>query len=174
MLQQYLIPFTGLKLGKHLFKFDVNDSFFNEFEYSIIKKASLTVDVELEKQETMLILDFNISGDVICNCDLCLADFPFPITRTERQIVKFADDNDDHTADTEEITVLKRTDHEIDLSKLIYEFVNISAPYVSRCADEGNTNWCDKAMIDKLNALNRSTIDNDTDPRWEILKHIKN
>ena len=55
-LQQYSIPFTGLKPGIHQFEFGVDDSFFKEFEYSLVKSGKLKVDLDLEKQETMMIL----------------------------------------------------------------------------------------------------------------------
>jgi len=59
-LQQYSIPFTGLKLGVHNFEFEVNDAFFGEFEYSLVKSGSLKVELELDKQETMMFLHFYI------------------------------------------------------------------------------------------------------------------
>ena len=68
-LRDFLIPFTGLKLGKHQFEFIINDTFFDEFEYSLVKKANLVCQVEMEKQETMLILNFQISGTIDASCD---------------------------------------------------------------------------------------------------------
>ena len=48
-------------------------------------------------------------------------------------------------------------------------------PYISRCEDEGNTQWCDKEMIGKLNELSgeKKEETNNDDPRWEALKNIK-
>ena len=63
-LKTYSIPFTGLKLGKHQFDYVITDAFFDEFEYSLVKKADLKCEVELEKQETMLILNFHINGTI--------------------------------------------------------------------------------------------------------------
>ena len=160
-LQQYSIPFTGLKLGVHDFEFEVNDAFFNEFEYSLVKHGSLKVSLELDKQETMMILHFHISGEMKLGCDVCLADYPYSVKIQERQIV-----------------VLKRNETEINVATLIYEFINLAAPYISRCADEGNTEWCDLEMISKLQQLapgpkiveEKEEI---ADPRWEALKKIK-
>lgn len=127
----------------------------------------------MDKQETMLILDFHIAGDIFLTCDVCLAGFPYAINKTERQIVKFTDE--DLQDDTEEIIVLSKNEHEIDLSKLIYEFVNLSVPYTSRCENAGKTKWCDKEMINKLNDFSDPDHKEDTiDPRWEVLKNLKN
>lgn len=175
-LQEYRIPFKGLKIGKHNFRFEVGEAFFNEFEYSLVKSGNLVVELELDKQETMLILLFNISGDIHLNCDVCLANFPSAIDVEERQIVKFT--GDEHLEDdTEEIVMLSRNESEIDVSALIYEYVNLSVPYISRCDDEGNTEWCDKEMISKLDELSgehKEENNSTDDPRWEALKNIKN
>ncbi len=174
-MQQYRIPFTGLKIGKHNFDLEVNEDFFQEFEYSLVKNGKLKVALELDKQETMLILQFHITGETFLTCDVCVSEFPTSVNIQERQIVKFGPEGTE--ADTEEILVLNKNDHEIDISPLIYEYVNLAVPYISRCEDVGNTRWCDKEMIQKLNKLSGSDQENrnqDADPRWEALKKIKN
>ncbi|HEX8547167.1 MAG TPA: DUF177 domain-containing protein, partial [Cytophagaceae bacterium] len=104
-LQEYKIPFTGLKTGKHQFDFDIDESFFAEFEYSLVKNGKLSVEMEMDKQETMLILQFKIKGEIFSNCDFCLSDFPTKVKVNERQIVKFSDD-ENLEDNTDEIIVL--------------------------------------------------------------------
>ena len=116
-LKNYSIPFTGLALGKHLFEFDITDAFFDEFEYSLVKKADLKCKVELEKQETMLILDFNITGTIDANCDKCLSPYPQQLDIQEQQIAKFSDEE---VAEDDEIITLGKSEHEIMLAGLIY------------------------------------------------------
>lgn len=174
LLNEYSIPFTGLKLGVHQFEFEVNDSFFEEFEYSLVKSGKLNIALDLEKQETMMILHFHIKGSIQLGCDVCLANYPYLVDFKERQIVKLSGD-DNLEDDTEEIIVLKRSDTEINVASLIYEFINLAAPYISRCDDEGNTEWCDSEMIEKLKQLAPGPKEEieDVDPRWEALKNIK-
>lgn len=175
-LEQYGIPFTGLKLGIHQFDFVVEDAFFEEFEYSLVKSGTIKVELELEKQETMMILNFNITGEIKLACDVCLADYPYHVVIQERQIVKL-NGNEDLEDDTEEIIVLKRNEVEINVATLIYEYINLAAPYISRCEDEGNMAWCDREMIAKLEELAPGSKEKeeikDEDPRWEALKKIK-
>jgi uncharacterized protein len=172
-LQEYRIPFTGLKVGKHNFDLEVTETFFQEFEYSLVKNAKLKVELELDRQETMLLLQFHITGEIFHACDVCLAEYPTPVDINERQIVKFG--SHDIEEDTDEILVLDKNDHEIDVSKLIYEYVNLAVPYISKCEDAGNTKWCDKEMIEKLNKLSKNEEENNSaDPRWDALKKIKN
>jgi len=170
-LRNYSIPFTGLTLGKHHIEFDINDAFFNEFDYSLVKKADLKCQVEMEKQETMLILNFHIKGTLGMTCDKCLAEYPQPVDIHERQIAKFSEEGID---EDEEIITLTKNDHEISVAGLIYEYVNVAAPLIAVCSDEGNTSYCDKEMIDRLNALAAGTgQDEKADPRWDALKKIK-
>jgi uncharacterized protein len=170
-LKTYSIPFTGLKLGKHDFDYEVGNAFFDEFEYSLVKKANLVCKVELEKQETMLILNFDIKGTINLTCDKCLAEYPQPVDIKEQQIARFSGESVD---EDEEIITLTKNDHEIDIAGLIYEYVNVAAPFIAVCSDEGKTPYCDKEMLDRLNALQQGGDENTkTDPRWDALKKIK-
>lgn len=174
-LKEYSIPFKGLKLGKHQFDFEITDSFFDEFEYSLVKKGKLECKVDLEKQETMLILNFKINGMIDRSCDRCLSEFPELIEAEERQIVKFGEEAQEEEDD--EIMVLTRNEYELDLSGLIYEYINLAVPMISVCRDEGNTPFCDQEMLDKLKQLSGSEEveeqNTNPDPRWDVLKKIK-
>ena len=170
-LRTYSIPFTGLALGRHSFDFEIDDSFFEEFEYSLVKKAALNCVVELEKQETMLILDFRISGAVKLTCDRCLAEYPETLDINEQQIAKFSDEQID---EDDEIITLGKNDHEINVAGLIYEYINVAVPFIASCGSEGETPYCDKEMLAKLQSLKSKGETNEaTDPRWDALKNIK-
>jgi uncharacterized protein len=170
-LRNYSIPFTGLALGKHLFEYAIADTFFDEFEYSLVKKADLKCLVELEKQETMLILNFHIKGVIDAKCDKCLAQYPQILDVHEQQIAKFSEEEID---EDEEIITLGKNDHEIMLAGLIYEYINVAVPFISVCNDEGNTPYCDKEMLESLNKLSVNNEQNEqTDPRWDALKKFK-
>ena len=170
-LKTYSIPFTGLKLGKHDFDYEISSTFFDEFEYSLVKKAELKCHIEMEKQETMLILDFHIKGSIGLTCDKCLSEFPYQVDIREQQIAKFGEEDID---DKEEIITLTKNDHEINVAGLIYEYVNVAMPFISVCSDEGKMPYCDKEMLDRLNALSAGDDQDDKDdPRWDALKNIK-
>lgn len=169
LLQQYRIPFTGLKIGKYQFDYQIDKPFFNEFEYSLVKDGSLQVKLELDKQEMFLTLDFHIFGSIQIPCDVCLADYSFNIDLKERLIVKFSD-NDDWTNDTDEVLILNKNDHEIDVSLPIYEYINLAVPYIGRHQDVSH---CDQDMIAKLKELSgEQKQQTDVDPRWDALKKI--
>jgi uncharacterized metal-binding protein YceD (DUF177 family) len=169
-LKDFSIPFTGLKLGKHQFEYAVTDAFFDQFEYSLVKKATLQCKVELERQETMLILNFDISGTIEANCDKCLAQYPQQVDIHEQQVAKFSEEP---LGEDEEIIVLTKNDHEINIAGLIYEYINVAMPFITVCGNEGNTSYCDKEMLESLNKLTANTEQNEnTDPRWDVLKKL--
>ena len=174
-LKQFSIPFTGLKLGKHQFDFEIDKGFFDAFEYSLVKNGALKAIVELDKQETMLILHFHIWGTIQLNCDKCLTEFAQPIDIKERQIVKFAED--DLESDDLEIIVLNRKDSEIDISEMIYEFINVAVPYINNCEQAENGQKCDPEMIATLEKLASGSTEKEEeqsdDPRWAALKKLK-
>jgi uncharacterized metal-binding protein YceD (DUF177 family) len=172
-LRTYAIPFTGLKLGKHEFDYVITDAFFNEFEYSLVKKADLQCKVDLDKQETMLILNFHITGNIQLDCDKCLATYPQQVDMKEQQIAKFSDEPVD---EDEEVMALTKNDHEINIAGLIYEYINVAVPFIATCGNEGETPYCDKDMLDRLKQLSagdEQEPEQQVDPRWDALKNIK-
>lgn len=175
-LKQFSIPFTGLKIGKHQFDFEIDNSFFDAYEYSLVKKGELKVEVEVDKQETMLILQFQINGTIVLDCDKCLAEFNSPISIHERQIVKFAED--DLESDDLEIIMLNKKESELNIANLIYEFITVGVPYIKICEQNGDGQKCDQEMIAKLESLAVGSSSDEEeeqseDPRWSALKKFK-
>jgi uncharacterized protein len=175
-LKQFSIPFSGLKIGKHQFDFEIDNTFFDAYEYSLVKKGSLKAEVEVDKQETMLILMFQINGTIVLDCDKCLAEFNSPISIRERQIVKFAED--DLQSDDLEIIMLNKKESELNVADLIYEFITVGVPYIKICEQNGDGQQCDQEMIAKLESLavgsnNEEKETEDEDPRWSALKKLK-
>jgi len=172
-LKQYRIPFSGLAAGKHDFDFEINDKFFDCYEHSLVKKGNLTANVSLQKQETMLIVNFDIKGTIKLNCDVCLTEFDAPVTFQERLIVKFV--NEEWDNETDEVVILNKTDHELDIANLLYEYINVQVPYYAKCSEQGVNITCDPEMIAKISTEEGTEIEEENiDPRWAALKNIKN
>ncbi len=167
ILKQFVIPFTGLSLGDHDFQFEVRDEFFEHFEYSELEHAAIDISVLLEKQATMLILDFNINGNVVFICDRCQEPYSHEISGTERLIVKFSGDQSNSS---DEIINLSFSENKIDLSQHIFEYINLLFPYKRIHPDDSDGNSrCKQEMIEKLKSLENTK---QTDPRWDALKKI--
>ena len=49
--KEFLIPFIGLKLGKHHFEYQINKTFFEIFDYHEFNNSDIKVNVVLEKKK---------------------------------------------------------------------------------------------------------------------------
>ena len=171
-LSQYTIPFSGLKEGKHLFDFTADHRFFAGFEESEIKEGSVSVQVELEKRTTYLRLTFMLKGEVELICDRCLEAYFQPIESRNLMLVKFSETETD---DGDEVIYIHPGAYQVDVAKLIYEFIVLSIPIRHVHPDDQNgESLCDPEMLRKLDEYKATDVpENDPiDPRWNDLKKI--
>jgi uncharacterized metal-binding protein YceD (DUF177 family) len=168
--RQFVIPFKGLKVGRHDFFFEIDDTFFDGFVDSEIKKGKVIVNVLLNKKVNMLDFDIKLSGDVWIICDRCLDEFLLPIKYNTKLFVKFGDENEEQT---DEIISLSHNEFELDLAQYIYEYIHLSLPYRRIHPDDKNGNsTCNKEMLNKLNEYIIRENEKSNDPRWDDLKNI--
>ena len=78
-LGEYDIKFTGLKLGHHTFEFELNQKLFDAFEISEIDGGQINVNIDLEKQSTMLVVKFHLVGSADSICDRCTDPLKFDV-----------------------------------------------------------------------------------------------
>jgi uncharacterized metal-binding protein YceD (DUF177 family) len=174
-LNEFLIPFIGLKLGKHQFEYQINKAFFESFDYDEFESADIKVSVVFEKKSTMLELNFKHKGTIHVPCDLTNEMFDFPIKGKLKVIVQFGEEYND---DNDELLILPHGEHEINISQIIYEMIALSIPF--RKVHPGiKDGTLDSEALRKLNELrveeikedNNNTEDN-IDPRWDKLKQL--
>ena len=172
--KEYIIQFVGLSLGEHKFEFEVTDKFFENLEFSEIKKANIHVDLNLLKQSQMMVLEFEISGTVNALCDLCASEFDLPIEGNYKLIVKVG--GSDTGNEDDDIITVAANEHELDLSTYLYEYIALSLP-IKRVhpADKDGNSTCDMETLKKLEELiiEEEKEEEETDPRWNGLKDIK-
>ena len=161
----YDIPFTGLILGTHRYQFEIDSTFFDQFENSEIEDAVFSIELDLEKQSTMLILHFNIKGKVNTICDSCGDDLSLKVSYKDRVIVKFGEEG---VEQTDEIWEIAQHEHKINVANLIYEYSHLALPS-RRIHPKGK---CNEKAIDQLHKLEQKQ-EEVIDPRWEGLKSIK-
>ena len=171
--KEFLIPFAGLKQGKHQFEFDIDKTFFDDFGFDEYNDVNIKVNLILEKQSTMLELAFKHKGTVNVPCDLSNEDFDLPVKGKLNLIVKFGEEFNN---DNDEILVLPHGEHQVDVSQYIYEMIVLAVP--SKRVHPGIKDGTVAAdMINKLNELSPKEKQveekkEDTDPRWDELKKL--
>jgi len=172
ILKQYRIPFTGLKLGVHHFRFEAGEDFFKCFPDSAIGKSNVQVDVSFEKRETFFVLNFSIGGTVEVECDRCTERFNQEILDEHKVYVKFDSEAKRQKQDDDDIIYISPNDIYVDLSQLIYELVNLSLPMqkIHPLKDDGSSG-CNKKVLKILEG--KKEKDKEPDPRWAALKNIK-
>ena len=174
-LNEFLIPFIGLKLGKHQFEYQINKAFFESFDYDEFESADIKVSVVFDKKSTLLELNFKHSGTIHVPCDLTNEMFDFPIKGNLKVIVQFGEEYND---DNDELLILPHGEHEVNISQIIYEMIALSIPFrkVHPGVKDGTL---DSEALRKLNELrveeikeeNKNTEDN-IDQRWDKLKQL--
>jgi len=171
-LRKYSIPFKGLVDGQHGFRFDIDKTFFDEFDSSEIKTGKLTAEINLLKEPQLLEIEFVIHGVVDVICDRCLDNFGLQIQYKGSLFFKFGEVNSELT---DEIILLSGGQTEINVAQYLYEFIHLSLPYTKVHPVVDGISGCDPDMIEKLDALSiKGSVTEDSDPRWDILKEINN
>jgi len=165
----FVIPLSGLKEGRHVYNFEIGESFFGQFEGSEITKGDLRADVELDKHASHLDIKIRIGGAVIINCDRCLEIFSYPIESENRLLVKLGSKWDEDDPDLLSIPV---DEHELDIKQYLYEFIHLSLPLQRVHPDDKNgKSTCNPEMLRKIN---EHAVNNEIDPRWDKLKKLMN
>ena len=172
---EFLIPFIGLKLGKHQFEYQINKKFFEDFSYDEFESCDIKVNVVLEKKSTMLELQFKHKGTIHVPCDLTSEMFDLPIKGKIKLIVQFGEAFND---DNEELLILPHGEHQVDISQYIYEMIALSIP-LKRIHPGVKDGTLKTDTLDKLNELQvnakeqkADAKEEETDPRWDQLKKL--
>jgi uncharacterized metal-binding protein YceD (DUF177 family) len=172
-LHDFLIPFAGLKLGKHQFEFQVDQKFFDAFDYHEFENSKIKVNIILEKKSTMVEVSLKHQGTVTVPCDLTGELFDLPIKGKCKLVVQFGELFNN---DNEELLILPHGEHQVDLSQYVYEMIALSVP--SKRVHPGVADGTlQNEALERLQSLSvnlKQDQENkpDTDPRWDKLKQL--
>ncbi len=157
---EFIIPFVGLKMGFHEFDFEIHESFFEDYGYSIVQKGELLAKIVLEKKETMLIADFEVEGMVTTLCDRCNDPLDVKVKGNYRIIYTFGTNE----SNDESLVILHPDSYEVDFRDPLYELITISLP-IRKIHPKGE---CNEEMMELLNkyGLNPDDTD-DEEEEWD-------
>jgi len=173
MIKTYFIPFVGLKLGKHHFEYQIDNMFFQEFDYHQFEDASVQVDLVLEKKSTILELSFKHSGTVNVPCDLTGELFDLPISGELNIVVQFGEEYND---DNEELLILPHGEYQVNVAQYIYEMIVLSVPVkrIHTGVKDGSIDISDYEKYITYEQPKEEVTEEEIDPRWEKLKDLLN
>ncbi|MFK8039445.1 MAG: DUF177 domain-containing protein [Crocinitomicaceae bacterium] len=124
MRNDFLINFTSLKEDQHIFNYKIDDSFFEQIEYSAITAGTLEVELTLDKKSTLMNAEFHIKGKVTVMCDRCTDNFEQSIDTKNELIYKFGSE----AIDDESVVIVLPREFQINVQHPIYEFTFTNLP----------------------------------------------
>lgn len=171
-LKEFTIPFVGLKLGEHAFNFDINNTFFEHFEYDEFNDARIKLDVLLTKKTTLLEFSLSYEGAVNVNCDLTNEPFDQALNGIYHFVVKFGDEFNN---EEEDLLVIPHGSYQVNIQQYIYESIILEMP-TRRIHPGVEDGTLESDILDKLEELSPKLEDEKqetaNDPRWDDLKKL--
>merc|ERR1711907_716456 len=145
-----IIPFVGLKLGEHHFEYEIDNKFFQHFEYDEFNEVDVKIDLNFQKKTTLLELLFSASGSV-----------------------KVGEEYND---DNEDILIVPHGEYEINVAQYIYELIILAVP-AKRVHPGVEDGTLKSEILSKLEELSPKEVNEDKaseeiDPRWNNLKKL--
>ncbi len=169
--REYNIPFSGLKEGKHEFKFKVDNSFFESFGFDEFNGANIELLVKLHKMSTMLEFEMSAGGTVNVACDLTSEPYDQQIEGVLELVVKFGEE---YNNEDDEILIIPHGEHQVNIAQYVYEMLVLAVP--SKRIHPGVADGSLKSdVLDRLEELQPGEAKENkenTDPRWDALKDL--
>ena len=173
-LKAYDIQFVGLKLGKHIYDYEINQTFFEYFEFDEFNTINVNLNIHLEKKTTLLELNFSGNGSVNINCDVSNEPYDQPINFNFNLVVKFGQE---YNNENDSILIIPHGSYEINIAQYIYELIVLSVPQkrIHPGVEDGTLNSEILRKLEDLSPnadLKGESSSNDVDPRWNKLKKL--
>ncbi len=124
-LRAYDIHIAGLETKQYAYDFESGNAFFAALEQDLVQKGSVHTHLTLDKSETMIRLDFRITGTVEQVCDRSLDLYDEPIDTQRMMLLKFGDQNEELS---DEIELIERSTATINVARYIFEFIGLALP----------------------------------------------
>ncbi|MGB3852012.1 MAG: DUF177 domain-containing protein [Tunicatimonas sp.] len=173
-LQDFAIDIYKLSNKVYSYQYTVNEAFFGLFAGSQLEKGDLVANVTLDKQETLMMARFVISGTLRLTCDRSLEEFDYPLHTEQTLIYQYGDEEEELT---DEIVVITHHTQQINVAQPIYEFVALAVPMkrLHPKYAQDDQPFVDGEIVFSSQPQPEVDVASDTpaDPRWEALKKLK-
>ncbi|MFT4855115.1 MAG: uncharacterized metal-binding protein YceD (DUF177 family) [Algoriphagus sp.] len=173
--------------GKYEIDFEIGKEFFQHFEDNeLLDEGILTVRVLMDKGANLIEMNFLITGKVKLTCDRSLEEYFEHLEITEKILFKYGEVEEEVN---EVVYIITRDTSKINVAQFIYEFVLLGLPAKKIHPDhrtefdeedfeaEGTYAYIDGDYdddSDEESSVDKHQKEEVTDPRWELLKKLKN
>jgi len=169
--KEFSVPFSGLKQGKHEFKYVVNNEFFESFGYTEFNDANVNLQVLLNKMSTMLEFELQAEGTINIDCDLTSEPYDQEINSELELVVKFGEEFND---DDDEILIIPHGEHQVNIAQYVYEMLVLAVPQkrIHPGVEDGTLDSEVLKRLEDLQPKEKKENKEETDPRWDALKKL--
>lgn len=167
--ERYRIDIFKLSNEAHDYEFNIDNDFFDLFEYSEIKKGSGSCQVFLDKSPSMISMDFTIDASVKLICDRSLDSFDYPINVNERIMFKYGDEEADLS---DEVKVITQSTQSVNISHYLFEMITVVVPMKKLHPRFEESDEAEDEIIFSSGGQKESPEDESIDPRWNALKDL--
>jgi uncharacterized metal-binding protein YceD (DUF177 family) len=173
--------------GKYEIDFEIGKEFFQHFEDNeLLDEGILTVRVLMDKGANLIEMNFLITGEVKLTCDRSLEEYFEHLEITEKILFKYGEVEEEVN---EEVYMITRDTSKINVAQFIYEFILLGLPAKKIHPDhrtefdeedfeaEGTYAYIDGDYdndSDEESSADQDQKEDIADPRWELLKKLKN
>lgn len=167
LLKKYDIEISKLELGQYDYSYQIDDEFFQLFDFSLIKNGSLQTDVHLEKKTRFISLAFRTNGTIRLICDRSLDAFDYELVTEDEIIFKFGDEASEVS---DEIEIIPSNTQWVNVASYIYELISVAIPLKKL-----HPRYSDEPVEDQIvfSSYDENEKESDIDPRWSELKKLK-
>lgn len=173
--REYEIAFVGLKPGVHEFNYKVDDLFFEDYQEQDFRNVEAQVKLILEKNNSFMLLRFEVGGKAEVICDRCSNELPLQLFDEFVVTVKLVDEPEvmnDNEVDPD-VYYISRGESHLFVKDWIYEFVNLSIPMQKTCEYENmNGPFCNEMARELLNKMKKEE-EGHVNPIWKDLQKFK-
>lgn len=174
--REFEIAFVGLKPGIHHYEYEINDEFFESFQQQDFANCRATVKLALEKNNSFMLLKFEIGGTLEVICDRCNNRLPLELWDEFNLTVKMVSEPEvmNDQEEDPDVYYISNGESHLHLADWIYEFINLSIPMQRTCAYEKMDGpYCNKAALDVLKQMTPRKDKKEENPIWKELKKFK-
>lgn len=168
--EQLKIDLKGLPEGDSVFRFDLDDGFFEAVDAPAVRHGKLTSTVAVHRAGIVFDLDFHTEGFVTVQCDRCLDDMEQPVASDYHLVAKLGDD---YSEDDDLVTV-PENEGMLDTSWFIYQFIELAIP-LRHVHAPGKCNPAMMKALEEHSAARSGDGDGESpaDSRWAELSKLK-
>lgn len=175
--REFEIAWQGLKLGEHVFEYELDDQFINEMDVEkieSIEQLKAKIVVTFDKHTSFFQLKFDVGGNVVVPCDRCGDDMTLTLWDEFDLTMKLVNEEDlENVEDEADIAFISRNDTVIDLSKWLYEYLMLSIPlHHIHPENEQGESECNPEALALLEKMREDHQQNSKNDLWKGLEKI--